>query len=156
MTVRSFARASRDGIQRGSPPKPARKPSFGPLPAFQTRDEKPFSSTVKVSGSVIHAPLLSPSPPFRAEREGPTPEAWEGEVGMSASALESATSPRPSPPPGAEREFRVYSAAKAAGWKEAGAARSARAIGWGHQRSSHSEKTSLSCGMTFSAKSCVL
>jgi hypothetical protein len=22
-----------------------------------------------------------PSPPFRGEREGPTPEAWEGEVG---------------------------------------------------------------------------
>src|SRR5438270_13615481 len=51
MTVRSFASASRNGIQRGRPPKPARKPSFGPLPFFQTRDEKPFSSTVKVSGS---------------------------------------------------------------------------------------------------------
>ena len=25
--------------------------------------------------------LQDPSPPFRAEREGPTPEAWEGEVG---------------------------------------------------------------------------
>ena len=23
-----------------------------------------------------------PSPPFRGEREGPTPEAWEGEVGV--------------------------------------------------------------------------
>jgi DUF917 family protein len=45
-----------------------------------------------------------PSPPFRAEREGPTPEAWEGEVGLSASASESPTSPQPSPPPGAERE----------------------------------------------------
>src|SRR5690349_12490599 len=51
MTVRSFASASRNGIQRGNPPKPARKPSFGPLPDFQTRVEKPFSSTVKVSGS---------------------------------------------------------------------------------------------------------
>jgi DUF917 family protein len=45
-----------------------------------------------------------PSPPFRAEREGPTPEAWEGEVGLSANASESPTSPQPSPPPGAERE----------------------------------------------------
>src|SRR6266436_5222200 len=45
-----------------------------------------------------------PSPPFRAEREGPTAEPWAGEVGPSASALESPTSPRPSPPPGAERE----------------------------------------------------
>jgi hypothetical protein len=23
-----------------------------------------------------------PSPPFRGEREGPTPQAWEGEVGV--------------------------------------------------------------------------
>jgi len=51
----------------------------------------------------------------------------------------------------------TYSAANAAlGWKEGSAARSLRAIGCGHQRSSHSEKTSLSCGMTFSAKSWVL
>src|SRR5205814_2665992 len=27
-----------------------------------------------------------PSPPFRGEREGPTPEAWEGEVGIGARA----------------------------------------------------------------------
>src|SRR5438045_8706460 len=52
MTVRSRESASRNGIQRGNPPKPAIKPSLGPLPAFHTRDEKPFSSTVKVSGSV--------------------------------------------------------------------------------------------------------
>src|ERR1700704_257784 len=45
-----------------------------------------------------------PSPPFRAEREGPIAQRWEGEVGLSASALASPTSPRPSPPPGAERE----------------------------------------------------
>src|SRR4029077_813959 len=51
MTVRSRAKASRNGIQRGNPPKPARKPSFGPLPFCQTREEKPFNSTVKVSGS---------------------------------------------------------------------------------------------------------
>jgi hypothetical protein len=36
------------------------------------------------------------------------------------------------------------------------AARSARAIGCGHQRSSHSENRPLSCGMTRSAKSLVL
>src|SRR5204862_6558953 len=45
-----------------------------------------------------------PSPPVRGEREGPIAERWEGEVGLSASALESPTSPQPSPPPGAERE----------------------------------------------------
>ena len=45
-----------------------------------------------------------PSPPFRGEREGPAPKAREGEVSLSASALESPTSPQPSPPPGAERE----------------------------------------------------
>ncbi len=52
MTVRSRASASRNGIQRGRPPKPARKPSVGPLPFFQTRQENPFSSTEDVSGSV--------------------------------------------------------------------------------------------------------
>ena len=57
MIVRSFASASRNGIQRGNPPKPAIKPSFGPLPAFQIRDEKPFSSTVKVSGSATLSSL---------------------------------------------------------------------------------------------------
>src|SRR6267378_5979012 len=41
------------------------------------------------------------------EREGPIAERWEGEVGLSASALESPTSPRPSPPPRAERESSV-------------------------------------------------
>src|SRR5207302_10020690 len=45
-----------------------------------------------------------PSPRFRAEREGPIAQQWEGEVGLLANALESPTSPRPSPPPGAERE----------------------------------------------------
>src|SRR3984893_9845826 len=46
-----------------------------------------------------------PSSPFRAEREGPSARRWEGEVGLVAGALESPTSPQPSPPPGAEREF---------------------------------------------------
>ncbi len=54
--------------------------------------------------SVFDAAPIEPSPPFRGEREGPGAQRWEGEVGMSASALESPTSPRPSPPPGAERE----------------------------------------------------
>ena len=26
--------------------------------------------------------IISPSPPFRGEREGPAPKAWEGEVGV--------------------------------------------------------------------------
>ncbi|HYU13082.1 MAG TPA: 50S ribosomal protein L11 methyltransferase [Stellaceae bacterium] len=51
---------------------------------------------------------MVPSPPFRGEREGPTPQAWEGEVGASAGALESPTSPigprraerEPQPAPG--------------------------------------------------------
>jgi hypothetical protein len=42
--------------------------------------------------------MQNPSLPFRAEREGPAAEPWEGEVGASASALESPTSPQPSPP----------------------------------------------------------
>src|SRR5213075_2057200 len=101
------------GIQRGRPPKPARKPSFGPLPFFQTRDEKPFSSTVKVSGSATTSShYLDRSRPGRKLR---------------------ARRPR--------SLFCRYSAAKAAGWNEAGEARSARAIGRGHHRSSHSEKT---------------
>ncbi len=46
-----------------------------------------------------------PSPPSRAEREGPIAQQWEGEVGAGErSGIP--TSPRPSPPPGAEREKR--------------------------------------------------
>src|SRR2546421_12758955 len=49
----------------------------------------------------FHGVLLrNPSPSFRGEREGPIAERWEREVGLSARALESLTSPRPSPPPG--------------------------------------------------------
>src|SRR6188768_218698 len=51
MTVRVRANSSRNGTQRGRPPKPARKPSFGPLPLVQTRQGKPFTSTVVVAGS---------------------------------------------------------------------------------------------------------
>src|SRR5438552_16901087 len=40
---------------------------------------------------------------LQGEREGRGAKRWEAEVG-SASALESPTSPQPSPPPGAERE----------------------------------------------------
>jgi branched-chain amino acid transport system ATP-binding protein len=50
-------------------------------------------------------PPESPSPPFRGEREGPIAEGWEGEVGdATTNRATSPTSPRPSPPPGAERE----------------------------------------------------
>ena len=51
------------------------------------------------------APLVAriPSPPFRGEREEPSAKRREVRW-VSASALESSTSPRPSPPPGAERE----------------------------------------------------
>src|SRR5712672_1798245 len=52
----------------------------------------------------LYGPVRKPSPPFRGEREGPTPQAWEGEVG-DGDHSESPTSPRPSPPPGAEREM---------------------------------------------------
>ena len=68
----------------------------------------------------------SPSPPFSGEREGPAPKAWEGEVGTldrrrpagrpargrrsEGSALESPTSPQPSPPEG-ERGYLVAGAA---------------------------------------------
>jgi DUF917 family protein len=54
--------------------------------------------------SVFDTAPIEPSPPFRGEREGPSAQRWEGEVGISAGALESPTSPQPSPPPGAERE----------------------------------------------------
>src|SRR5579862_2556821 len=50
----------------------------------------------------------------------------------------------------------THSAAIAPAWKAAGSARSARAIGAGHQRSSHSGKRPVSCGITLSAKSLVL
>src|SRR5439155_25910922 len=49
--------------------------------------------------SVVDGASIKPSPPFRGEREGPTAAAWEGGGGVSAPALESPTSPQPSPPP---------------------------------------------------------
>src|SRR5436190_1137486 len=49
------------------------------------------------SGPAADPSKRGPSPPFRGEREGPVAERWEGEVG-SAGALESPTSPLPSPP----------------------------------------------------------
>src|SRR5436309_10279498 len=140
MTVRSRASASRNGIQRGNPPKPARKPSFGPLPAFHTRQEKPFSSTDEVSGSDIgnlakHKPPPQPSPACGGGGRRrlfllPPPQAGEGWGGGPA------VHPR-------------YSAAIAAGRKDGSAARSLRAIGCGHQRSSHSANRSAICGITF-------
>jgi len=56
MTVRSRASASSKGIHRGNPPKPARKPSFGPSPFCHTRQENPLISTDSVSGSLTTAP----------------------------------------------------------------------------------------------------
>jgi hypothetical protein len=45
-----------------------------------------------------------PSPPFRGEREGPAPQAWEGEVGAGQrSGIPHLT--QPSPPPRAERGY---------------------------------------------------
>src|SRR5215831_20526806 len=73
MTVRSCANASRNGIQRGNPPKPARKPSLGPSPFFQTRLEKPLSSTEDVSGSLTIIPQPYPSSP---RRRGPRACPW--------------------------------------------------------------------------------
>src|SRR5215472_12819737 len=70
MTVRSRANASRNGIQRGNPPKPARKPSLGPAPFFQTRLEKPLSSTEDVSGSLTIIPQPYPSSPRRRGPRG--------------------------------------------------------------------------------------
>src|SRR5882762_11541712 len=53
------------------------------------------------------AGMVAEETPLRPEGRrgrGPSRQRWEGEVGLSASALESPTSPRPSPPLGAERE----------------------------------------------------
>jgi Fe-S oxidoreductase len=47
----------------------------------------------------------NPLRPSEGRGRGPSRQRWEGEVGMSASALGSPTSPRPSPPPGAESEM---------------------------------------------------
>src|SRR5258707_4452943 len=51
MTVRVSASLSRNGSQRGRPPRPARKPSLGPWPLVQTRQGKPLTSTVAAFGS---------------------------------------------------------------------------------------------------------
>src|SRR6266576_3460131 len=50
MTVRVSASLSRNGSQRGRPPRPARKPSLGPWPLLQTRQGKPLISTVVALG----------------------------------------------------------------------------------------------------------
>src|SRR6266849_4696493 len=44
-----------------------------------------------------HRSIL-PSPPFRGEREGPTPEAWEGEVGVGERSGIPHLTPTLSPP----------------------------------------------------------
>ena len=45
----------------------------------------------------------TPLRPSRGRERGQPPQRWKGEVGLSAGVVESLTSPRPSPPPGAER-----------------------------------------------------
>jgi hypothetical protein len=49
-------------------------------------------------------PVRNSSTPFRGERKGPTPQAWEGEVGNGERRIPHLIPP--SPPPGAEREMR--------------------------------------------------
>jgi hypothetical protein len=43
-----------------------------------------------------------PSPPFRGEREGPAPQAWEGEVGLGQSSGIPHLTPTLSAPRGGE------------------------------------------------------
>src|SRR5712671_445586 len=68
----------------------------------------PYQHT-RLCGMAKATAAAHPSPPL-GEREGPDAKWWEGEVGLSASALESPTSHQPSPPPRAERESRVLHA----------------------------------------------
>ena len=68
VTVRSRANMSRNGIQRGSPPKPARNPSGGPTPFFHTRLEKPLMSTENVSNSLATGATLLRRHSRRLER----------------------------------------------------------------------------------------
>jgi cytochrome c oxidase assembly protein subunit 15 len=49
--------------------------------------------------------LESPSLPFRGEREGPAPQAWEGEVGSAASRTSTHLTPALSPLKGGEGEY---------------------------------------------------
>src|SRR4051812_37204699 len=48
-------------------------------------------------------PVRNPSPPFRGERKGPTPQAWEGEVGGRRPEIPHLT-PTLSAPKGGEGE----------------------------------------------------
>src|SRR5215472_13791917 len=83
-----------------------------------------------------------------------------GKAGIQRQRASQARSPSPRLRGDDECKFRriaiAYSTAMAAGWNGVSVARASRCIGCGHQRSSHSEKVSVSCGMTFSAKSLVL
>src|SRR5690242_17317337 len=49
--------------------------------------------------------LRNPSPPFRGEREGPTPQAWEGEVGGRRPGIPHLTPTLSAPKGGEERPF---------------------------------------------------
>src|SRR5437867_10482107 len=58
---------------------------------------------MKAAGTTTDGGItLNPLRPSRAERDAPTPTAWEGEVGHSASALESPPRPALSAPGGGE------------------------------------------------------
>ena len=50
-------------------------------------------------------PSASPSPPFRGEREGPAPQAWQGEVDGGAELGSSAPLTLPSPGRRGERKI---------------------------------------------------
>ena len=81
ITVRSRANTSRNGIQRGSPPKPARKPSLGPWPFCHTRQAKPLTSTDDVSNSLTTAHHLGEDQRF------PSPPSYGGEGGARAEGV---------------------------------------------------------------------
>ena len=55
--------------------------------------------------SVMETRGTGPSPPFRGEREGPSPQGWEGEVGGAANRVVGPPHPALSPrPAGGEGE----------------------------------------------------
>ena len=91
ITVRSSASASRNGTQRGKPPKPARKPSFGPLPARHTRVGKPLTSTENTSGSLM--------PCSRHPRAQPYPRLHRGQGATRSAGDTRSASATPSDAP---------------------------------------------------------
>ncbi len=117
ITVRLSASRSRNGIQRGRPPRPARKPSFGP--AALAPDAGGEAVDVDGRGFGFAHPG---SPMLPVEGTG---------AGRNRRLRETAGPPR--------RPGGAYSAASL-GRKAGTSARCARPIGCGHQRSSHSRE----------------